>query len=203
MGLFSRSPKTKDEGEQNFTQGYLTGQILVSTPFMLDARFYQSVIYVCGHDENGAMGFIINKPLPSLMFTDLLDQLGIEHPEREYVVPVYYGGPVEVGRGFVLHSTDYQHDATVSINNDFAITATLEILREVAYNRGPRQLALMLGYTGWEKGQLEGELQENKWIILRGQPQFVFEHPKDLMWTAAYEKLHIDPAHMSLDSGHA
>lgn len=200
MALF----KSPEHGEdQSFTNGYLTGQVLISTPFMTDTRFYQSVIYVCGHDENGAMGFIINKPLPSIMFEDLLDQLNITHPDPLKELPIYYGGPVEVGRGFVLHGPDYNHAATVGINEDFAITATLEILRDIAYGEGPRQCALMLGYTGWSSGQLESELQENQWLVLRGKKEFVFESPTDDMWISAYHQLGIDPGHMSMDSGHA
>lgn len=203
MGLFSRAPKKKEDQGQNFTQGYLTGQILVSTPFMTDARFYQSVIYVCGHDENGAMGFIINKPLPSIIFTDLLDQLSIDYPTQDKSIPVFYGGPVEVGRGFVLHSSDYQHESTVQINTDFAITATLEVLREIAYSKGPKYSVLMLGYAGWAQGQLEQELQENQWLVLRGNREFVFDLSVDEMWSSAYDKLGVDPNHMSIDTGHA
>ncbi len=188
---------------QSFTSGYLTGQVLVSTPAMTDTRFFQSVVYVCGHDDNGAMGFIINKPLPSILFSDLLNQLNINHPVHLTELPIYYGGPVEIGRGFVLHSPDYTHSATVGINQDFSITATLEILRDIAHNQGPHQCALMLGYTGWSSGQLEEELQENQWVVLSGEKEFVFDSPPENMWMEAYDQLGINPGHMSIDSGHA
>lgn len=193
----------KGEDNTSFTKGYLTGQILVSSPFMADSRFYQAVIYVCGHDQNGAMGFILNKPLPSIMFSDLLDQLGIDHPEIKANLPIFYGGPVEVVRGFVLHGNDYTQDATVRVNDDFSITATLEVLKQISTREGPKNSILLLGYTGWSQGQLEQELNENQWILLKGSKEFVFEKPIEQMWSTAYQALGIDPHLISIESGHA
>ncbi len=189
--------------EKSFLKGYLTGQILVSSPFMNDARFHSAVIYMCGHDRNGAMGFIINKPLPNIRFRDLLDQLHIKHKGTTLELPVYYGGPVEVGRGFVLHTSDYHHPSTVKINEEFAITATLEILKVIADQEGPEQSLLTLGYTGWSAGQLEQEIQENQWLVLKGTKDFVYKTMVDTMWNKAYENLGIDPHLMTLESGRA
>ena len=192
----------KRDGSKDYS-GYLTGKLLVSTPFMTDTRFYQSVIYICGHDEKGAMGFILNKPLMSIFSKDLLEQLNISYPNTLKNRPIYYGGPVEIGRGFVLHSAEYQHDATVGINENFSITATLEILQDLAYDRGPLRSALMLGYSGWSEGHLDEELQENQWLVLSGEVDFIFKEDKDNMWMEAYQKLGIDPGHMSMETGHA
>ncbi len=171
---------------------------------MSDTRFHGAVVYICGHDAQGAMGFIINKPLPSIGFYDLLDQLDIDHAlegMREF--PVFYGGPVEVGRGFVLHSSDYNHPSTVKINDDFSITATLEILQVIVNQLGPKRSLLTLGYTGWSEGQLEQELQEDQWYVLSGTKDFVYETPAEVMWDTAYEKLGIDPHAISMESGSA
>lgn len=181
------------EKDDVYIQGYLTGQILIASPFMEDARFHQSVIYVCGHDDNGAMGFILNKPLSSVKFHDLLDQLHISHTSAQESFPVLYGGPMEAGRGFVLHSTEYHHPATVTINTDFAITATLDILKEIASTQGPKESLLALGYTGWAKGQLEKELHDNQWFVMRGSKHFVYETSLETMWKKAYEHLGINP----------
>ena len=183
-----------------YIQGYLTGQILIASPFMEDARFIHSVIYLCGHDENGAMGFILNKPISSVKFHDLLDQLHIPHTKEYEAFPVLYGGPMEAGRGFVLHSTEYHHPATVKINHDFSITATLEILKEIASTHGPKNSLLALGYTGWNKGQLEKELQENQWFVVKGSKQLVYDTAIDGMWNKAYESLGVDP-HILVNEG--
>ena len=137
------------------------------------------------------------------MLNDLLDQLEIEHPSVSKNLPIFYGGPVEVGRGFVMHGNEYSQDATVKVNEDFGITATLEILRQISTGEGPSHAILLLGYTGWASGQLETELNENQWILLKGTREFVFEKPTDQMWSSAYQKLGIDPHLLSIDSGHA
>lgn len=182
---------------------YITGKLLVSTPFITDTRFYHSVIYICGHDEKGAMGFILNKPLMDILSKDLLAQLNISYPNTIKNRPIYYGGPVEIGRGFVLHSAEYHQKATVAINEDFSITATVEILEDLAHERGPRRSLLMLGYTGWAEGHLDQELQENQWLVLEENIDFIFEEDREAMWLNAYHTLGIEPCHMSIEIGHA
>ena len=134
---------------------YLAGKLLVAMPFMTDNRFDHTVIYLCGHDEHGAIGLAINKPLNSLTFFDLLHQLDIRHLPTARPVQMLAGGSVEVSRGFVLHSEDYQSDSTVKSGNHYSITATLDILRSLAVGKGPRKFVLALGYVGWRAGQLE------------------------------------------------
>lgn len=182
---------------------FLTGKLIISMPFMPDPRFTQAVIYVCGHDSTGAMGLIINKPLITVTFRDLLEQMSIPHSNGVSSVPVHYGGPVEVGRGFVLHTTDYLTESTVFISGNFALTATLDILRSISTDQGPEQAMLALGYVGWSTNQLEQEIQENYWLIIDATPDLVFHENMDNVWRAAMASIGVDPETLSLDSGHA
>ena len=190
----------KKEFQQN---DYLTGKLLVAMPFMADSRFDHAVIYLCGHDEYGAIGLMINKPLNSLTFTDLLMQLDIAPLPTARTVQMQAGGPVEVSRGFVLHSTDYHSDSTVRVGEHFCITATLDILRTLAQGQGPRKFLLALGYTGWGVNQLEQELQDNYWIVVEPSEEIVFNSALDFRWRASMASLGVDPLTLSLDSGRA
>lgn len=181
----------------------LTGKILVAMPFLSDPRFSHTVIYVCGHDSQGAMGLIVNKGLPAVTFEELLSQMEIEIPNIKRKIPIQYGGPVEIGRGFVLHSSDYMSEATVLIENGFAMTATLDILRAVALNEGPQQTLLALGYVGWASGQLEHEIQENGWLAIDANPELIFGPDLENKWRQALASLGIDPASLSFEIGHA
>lgn len=183
----------------------LTGAILVAMPHMQDTRFSQAVIYICGHDEQGAMGVVINKPLEDHNVADLLSQLGLE-ADNEILsqMPVYLGGPVEMGRGFVLHSNDYQKDGTLEISSVFSLSATLEILVAMSQGQGPRESLCALGYAGWASGQLETELQENTWLVLTNpDEELVFQTPYQERWMKAFEKIGVHPELLSFDSGHA
>lgn len=181
---------------------FLTGKLIISMPYAPDPRFTHSVIYVCGHDSTGAMGLIINKPLSSVSFSDLLEQMSIPHGATADI-SVYYGGPVEVGRGFVLHSSDYITDSTVFVSNDFALTATMDILRAINHDIGPQQSMLALGYVGWDSGRLEQEIQENHWLIIEATPDLVFSHDKDNLWRASLSTIGVNPDSVSLEIGHA
>lgn len=181
----------------------LTGKILVAMPFLPDPRFSHAVIYVCGHDAQGAMGLIINKGLPAVTFEELLAQMEVDVPVVETKILIHYGGPVEVGRGFVLHSSDYLSESTVLIENGFAMTATLDILRAIAINQGPRDMLLALGYVGWGSGQLEQEIQENGWLTIDANPELIFGSDLDNKWRQALATLGIDPAGLSFEIGHA
>ena len=182
---------------------YLTGKLLVAMPYMEDSRFAHAVIYICGHDEYGAIGLLINKSLNSLTFNDLLMQLDIATTPSHREVQMHTGGPVEVSRGFVLHSPDYQSDSTVRIGENFRITATLDILKTLAQGQGPRKFLLALGYTGWGSNQLEQELQDNFWIVVEPSEEIVFSSALDFRWRAAMASLGVDPLTLSLESGRA
>ena len=181
----------------------LTGKILIAMPFLPDPRFTHAVIYVCGHDAQGAMGLIVNKGLPAVSFEELLAQMNVDVSAVTSKVPVHYGGPVEVGRGFVLHSSDYSAESTVLIENGFAMTATLDILRAIAVNEGPRDILLALGYVGWGAGQLEHEIQENGWLTIEADSALIFDHDLEGKWRQALATLGIDPAVLSFEIGHA
>ena len=181
----------------------LTGKLLIAMPFLSDPRFTHAVIYVCGHDAQGAMGLMVNKGLPAVSFEELLAQMNVDVSTVASTVPVHYGGPVEVGRGFVLHSSDYAAESTVLIENGFAMTATLDILRAIAVNEGPRDILLALGYVGWGAGQLEHEIQENGWLTIEADSALIFDQDLEAKWRQALATLGIDPAVLSLEIGHA
>lgn len=183
--------------------GYLEGQLLIAMPSMTDPRFERSVIYMCAHSAAGAMGLVINKALDQISFGDLIAQLGIENVPTSGNVQVQFGGPVETGRGFVLHSPDYMRDATILISDDIALTATIDVLKAIATGEGPDRAILALGYAGWAPGQLEGEIQANGWLHCEADASLVFNLELDRKWTEAVAKLGIDPSLLSLDAGHA
>jgi len=182
----------------------LTGQLLVAMPQMMDPRFARSVVYVCAHSgDEGAMGLVVNKVLPSVTMDELLSHLKLEPGQLNRARPVHFGGPVEPGRGFVLHSLDYREDATLSIGDEFAVTATLDILRAIGKGAGPRQNLLALGYAGWAPGQLDAELQANGWLCVAADADLVFDDDIDTKWQRAIAKIGIDLTALSSDAGHA
>jgi len=185
----------------------LSGKLLIAMPGMGDPRFDKSVVYICAHGDEGAMGLIINKPTPDLMFADLLKQLGIPQGDASGPVggqPIHFGGPVETARGFVLHSSDYSiADATLTIDPVFAMTATRDILTDMARGQGPVKSLLALGYAGWAPGQLEAELQQNGWLVADAAPEIVFAEENGSKWKAALETLGIDPLMLSAAGGRA
>lgn len=181
----------------------LTGKLLIAMPFLPDPRFSHAVIYICGHDAQGAMGLIVNKGLPTVSFDDLLTQMEVEMDVIKAQIAIHYGGPVDVGRGFVLHSNDYVSESTVQIDSGFAMTATIDILRAMASNEGPHESLLALGYVGWSAGQLEQEIQENGWLTIDATAELVFGTDLDNKWRLALASLGIDPASLSFEIGHA
>lgn len=184
--------------------GFLTGKLLVTMPFSNDLRFTNSVIYLCGHDNYGAIGLVINKGLSSLSFGDLLNQLNIPYVIPNPKVEMHAGGPVDVTRGFVLHSLDYLSDSTVRVGEATCITATLDILRALASGRGPSNFLLSLGYVGWGSGQLEQEIQDNHWMIIESSDNLIFDTPIDLKWKSAMASIGIkDISALSMESGRA
>ena len=192
-------------------RGYLDGQFIIAMPGMMDSRFARTVVYVCAHSTDGAMGIMINQPAPQITFRDLLVQLDIipEGPEIRLPGPagrmqVHRGGPVETGRGFVLHSSDYFiENSTLPIDEDVCLTATLEILKAIAAGAGPENALLALGYAGWAPGQLESEIQANGWLHCPARPELIFDPDLEHKYQRALGLLGVDPARLSGDAGHA
>ena len=191
---------TLDNGE---TGGYLTGQLLIAMPSMRDARFARTVIFMCAHNQNGAMGLVINRLVGAITFPDLLDQLGIQTTADTEEIRVHFGGPVESGRGFVLHSSDYSHDSTLEVDSKIALTATIDILRDIATGSGPRQRLMALGYAGWGPGQLDLEIQDNGWLHVEADDELIFGDDLGNKWERAIGKLGVSVSMLSDEAGHA
>ena len=172
-------------------------------PQMEDHRFARSVIYLCAHNDEGAMGLVLNKLVGTLTLPELLESLGIPSPGLRGKPPVHFGGPVESGRGFVLHSADYSEEGSLTVGKDLALTATLDILRAMGKGEGPRHSLLALGYAGWAPGQLDAEIQANGWLSVAADAELVFEEADDSKWTRALAKLGVTPEMLSADAGHA
>jgi len=182
----------------------LAGQILIAMPGMTDPRFDHSVILICAHSDDGAMGLIVNKPLDKMSFSSLLDQLSIPRAPTGRDIRVHLGGPVERGRGFVLHSADWQAGkATLAVPGGFGMTATLDILEALAHGGGPDSALLALGYSGWGPGQLESEIARNDWLTAPAPGGLVFGADDRAKWTAALRSMGIDPLTLSATSGRA
>ncbi len=184
-------------------ESYLTGQLLIAMPTMQDPRFARSVVYLCAHSEEAAMGLVINRLVGSMTFPDLLTQLGIDASGADEQIRVHFGGPVETGRGFVLHSTDYLHEGSLQVGGGVALTATIEILRDMAKGQGPQHSLLALGYAGWGPGQLDSEIQANGWLHVEADRDLLFGGNLDDKWEQAINKLGFDLTMLSGDAGHA
>jgi putative transcriptional regulator len=182
---------------------YLVGQLLVAMPGMRDPRFARSVIYMCAHNADGAMGLVVNRVLDQLSFADLLEQLEIDATRLRDPIFVHFGGPVETGRGFVLHSPDYQQDGTLVVNERIALTATVDILKAIADGGGPRRHLLALGYAGWGPGQLDSEIRANGWLHVDADDDLVFGADLERKWEKAMAKIGVDPRMLSDAAGHA
>ncbi|MDE0780322.1 MAG: YqgE/AlgH family protein [Alphaproteobacteria bacterium] len=179
------------------------GQVLLAMPTMSDPRFERAVIYVCAHNEDGAMGIIINKILDSIDFRELSGQLDIPVKDTAQDVDVHFGGPVENHRGFVLHSIDYHNDETLAVSNSVGLTATLDVLRDLAKGEGPKKYTFALGYTGWGPGQLEVELKENAWLSVPASDNLLFEIANNDKWERAFNSIGVNLSVLSGASGHA
>lgn len=182
----------------------LTGKLLIAMPGMGDPRFAHSVVFMCAHSPEGAMGLILNKPTGDLHLHDLLEQLQITTGAEMLNRPVYFGGPVESGRGFVLHERGYHSSiSTLDVDARFAMTATMDILEDLAQGRGPLKAMIALGYAGWGPGQLEGEIAQNGWLTCEADLSLVFDQPDATKWEAALKTLGIDALALSADAGRA
>jgi putative transcriptional regulator len=188
----------------------LEGHLLVAMPGMEDERFAQSVILLVGHGSEGAMGLVVNREHESLRLSDILDELDLGDPDAVIRLPeairdrvVMRGGPVERGRGFVLHSTDYQSGNTYKVTEEVGLTATLDVLKALAFGPAPRASLFALGCCGWSPGQLEQEIAENGWLTVPYDRALVFDTPVEERYNKALELLHITPASLSSQAGHA
>jgi putative transcriptional regulator len=202
-----RSSKKKRKTQD----GYLDGQLLIAMPIMSDKRFARSVIYLCAHSAEGAMGLIINQRAPHISFPELLGQLSIgtsngdESMQSELIdMQVHVGGPVETARGFVLHSADYfVDDSTLPIDDGVCLTATIDILKAIAGGKGPDRAILALGYAGWRAGQLESEIAANGWLHCPADLDLLFNTDLEQKYERAMSKIGIDPSHLVSEAGHA
>ena len=178
------------------------GKLLLAMPGMGDPRFGKSVIYMCSHDNEGAMGIAINQRVDGLTFAQLLSQLNIKtFPNHD--IAIHSGGPVETGRGFVLHTSDYFQSSTLKISDDISLSATVDILELLAKGEGPRKALLALGYAGWGAGQLEDEMTRNSWLTVDASDDLLFNTPLEEKWTKAMAMAGIDSVKLSAEAGHA
>ncbi len=182
----------------------LAGQMLIAMPGMGDPRFVQSVIYMCAHSPDGAMGLIVNKPTPEVRFSDLLEKLGITAADDGRDIRIHFGGPVENSRGFVLHSADFRNaESTLQVDDEIGLTATLDVLELLAEGKGPRSSILALGYSGWGPGQLEDEIAGNGWLTCPARSDLIFGRANEHKWSAALKSIGIDPLLLSSEGGRA
>jgi putative transcriptional regulator len=207
----SRPATSKPQQRKGAKRGYLDGQMLIAMPSMGDDRFARSVIYMCAHSTEGAMGIIVNQPAAHISFADLLVQLDVIPAEEMIRLPreaggvrVLRGGPVDTQRGFVLHSSDFFiENSTLPIDEGICLTATLDILKAIARGEGPRSAILALGYAGWAPGQLENEIQHNGWLHCSADPELIFGQDTGGKYERALKKIGIDLGMLSSEAGHA
>lgn len=183
--------------------GFLRDTLLVAMPSLRGDAFARSVVYLCTHSAAGAMGLVINQAVPEVKFKDLLAQLKLPHDGIRVDPLVHFGGPVESGRGFVLHSTDFMREDTVRLNEGLGITGTVDILRAISEGTGPRKSIFALGYAGWGPGQLDNEIQNNHWLTVPADEELLFSTGIDGKWEKALSRIGVTPAALSFDAGHA
>ncbi len=194
------TPNILDARNQN---GYLAGQMLVATPVIDSGCFQKSVVYVFAHNADGATGIIINQPLELINYATLIEGVDLPKDAAGQQIPVYFGGPVERARGFIIHSTDYVRDFTLARSADLTVTSSSIILTDIVAGRGPKHAALVVGFAGWGAGQLEAEIEQNSWITVPATADLMFNTENDLKWATASKSLGIDMAFFSTAVGHA
>ncbi|MFL2782599.1 MAG: YqgE/AlgH family protein [Rhodospirillales bacterium] len=182
---------------------YFTGQLLIAMPGIMDERFYKTVIYICAHSEDGAMGLILNHIMTGISFQELLEQLEIDGVTTSIDPPIHFGGPVDVGRGFVLHTNDFKQEGTIEVDEKIFLTSTLDILKAIAKGDGPRKSLLALGYAGWSAGQLDEEIRANGWLQAPADDDLLFGADQRSKWEKSIAKIGINPVMLSGESGHA
>ena len=182
---------------------YLTGQFLIAMPQMDDPRFRNTVIFMCNHDDDSAMGVVINQAMDGLYLDSLAEQVGIGTPRFWGDTPVYNGGPVEQSRGLVIHSSDHVLPDSININDHMAMTSNIKIISEIANGYGPQEFLVTLGHASWTAGQLEHEIKNNVWLTLPFQHDLIFNDNIDTIWAGCYTRLGIPTAQISTTYGHA
>ena len=182
---------------------FLTGQILIAMPSMTDERFAQAVIYLCAHTAEGAMGLVLNRPVVRPTFDELLEQLKVAPTPSARQIRMCAGGPVENGRGFVLHTSDWTGEGSLRVDDAVALTASLDVLKAIAEGAGPRECLLALGYAGWGPGQLDREIQDNAWLSVPADEALIFGTEHGTHWRRAFAKLNVGPLLLSAAAGHA
>jgi putative transcriptional regulator len=195
VGLRSKPPSPSDTS--------LTGQVLIAMPGLPDPEFAKSVIYLCSHSPEGAMGIIVNRPINTPSFADLLGQLEVSPTPPARAIALCQGGPVDLSRGFVLHSADWTGDGSLRVDSDVALTASIDVLTAIANGGGPREGILALGYANWGPGQLDDEIRQNSWLNAQADTDLLFDADHDSKWARAMAKLHVQPGRLSSLSGHA
>ncbi|WP_431283052.1 YqgE/AlgH family protein [Humitalea sp. 24SJ18S-53] len=190
-------------GDGGIGGGYLGGQLLIAMPGMADPRFAQSLICLCAHSPDGAMGIVLNKPLEDPSFEDLLKQLDVAPTPPARRIRLLAGGPVEGARGFVLHTADWSSEGSLHVGGEWALTASVDILKAIAEGGGPREGVLALGYAGWGPGQLEDEIHQNAWLNVTPDEALLFDPDHDAKWRRALRKLRVDPLLLSGVAGRA
>ncbi len=192
---------------KNSQTTHLAGKLLVAMPSMSDSRFHRAVIFVCAHDDQGAMGLVINQKMPGMDFQGLVKKLkfqsDVELKFDDIDLPVMRGGPVDPARGSLLHSGDFTHPETLQVGDMYGVTGTIDALHDVANGGGPENILLVLGYAGWDSGQLDVEIQENAWLVVDAESDLVFDCNFDGKWTGALSVLGVDPALLSVSAGRA
>lgn len=190
-------------GQNDNEKGYLTGTLLVASPLVTDSIFQKSVIYLFAHSEEGAMGCILNEPVDTVNYAALLGDLDDSAADSKGELPVYFGGPVERSRGFVLHSSEYKPAETLHTEGGVSITAVSGILRDMVTDKGPKHASLIVGYAGWSEGQLETEIEQNAWLTVPATHELVFDTPTEHQWARASQSIGVDMAFYSHSVGHA
>ncbi len=181
---------------------YLCGQLLIATPLVNETCFEKSLIYICSHSAEGAMGVLVNNVLNDITCSELLDQLNIKDAIR-YLPPIHFGGPVDTSRGFILHTNDYATNNTLIINENIALTATIDILQDIVAGKGPSKSLIALGCAGWKAGQLEEEIKGNSWICTTATEELIFGNNNHQKWGNSTRALGVDFIRYSTVAGHA
>jgi len=196
---FDKLPSSQTNG----SKAWLTGQLLIAMPLMPDPRFARAVIYMCSHGPNGAMGLVLNRLYTETNFKMLVQQLNIKMPAEIPDVPIHFGGPVENGRGFVLHSSDYLREGTTRIDETISLSASVEIVQAITNGEGPERAMMALGYTGWGAGQLDIEMKANNWLTAAPDDMILFDRDLDTKWERALAKIGVSAMMLSGEAGHA
>jgi putative transcriptional regulator len=205
MGKLDRAAlgRLEDDKAGDTADGQMTGQLLIAMPSMATPHFSQAVIYVCAHTPDGAMGIVLNRPLASPSFGDLLEQLEVSPVPPVRRIELFRGGPVDAARGFVLHTADWTGDGSLMVDGEVALTASLDVLKAIADGGGPQRGFLALGYAGWGPGQLDQEMQDNAWLSAPSSVDLLFDNGHETKWRRAMAILKVDPILLSGTAGHA